>query len=283
MLADVARMSTGKADRLWGLDQVFGAYHILEALLPYAPNDDVRNRTRALIALAKENENKPFDPEAKRFLVYAEKPADYWNLAALYDAKPGSEADWLIRQLHVSTRAYENWRRAAEEKQPTGYESNREREENMKWLFAQNYHAALKADGRVPKAILKMGHWHLFRGLGPGGVYTTGNFVSDVATLNGMESFHIAIMLDDGSGSPHDLAKSTPWAQPLVAVSYPDSWTLIDLRPLRGHAHAGRLGTLDNAFRRMILGFDAVLLIRGGHGATYSSASVIKGAAHESP
>ena len=46
-----------------------------------------------------------------------------------------------------------------------------------------------------------------------------------------------------------------------------DRWTIVDLRPLRGYLHAGKI-RVEPELRQMIFGFDAALLIGGGTAAT---------------
>ena len=203
-------------------------------------------------------------------MLDAGKLEEAMALKTLYEPKPASEAEFLLDQLILSLRVYRNWSLAAHEKQPTGYESNREREENMKALFMQHYRAADRIDRWLPKVLLKFGHWHVFRGMSPGSVFTLGNFISELATSNGKRSFSISVLLDDGPGSQRDLVKWAAWAKPFVDASS-GQWTIIDLRPMRAYAHAGRLGTLEPDLRRFILGFDALLVGHGAHSATISS------------
>ena len=257
MLADIGRISTAKSDPIWGLDQVFGALHILESLPP-------GQRTRELIEVVKPLESKRF-VEGQRYMLEVGSLDDVAALQKIYAPKDYPFLDQLI----VSMRIYKNWLSAAKEKKPTGYESNREREENMKALFMRQYREAERIDRKEPKVLFKFGHWHLFRGMSPGSVFTLGNFASELATSNASKSFTIAVFLDDGPGSQRDVAKFAPWAQPwLDAATTP--WTVIDLRPMRDYAHAGQLGTLDPNLRRFIFGFDAVLVGHGAHAATIS-------------
>ena len=266
MLADIGRVSTAKSDPIWGLDQLFGALHVLEALLPLAPNERSRARTRELIEAARTYEAKRYT-EGARYISNIAKLDDYLALKRLYAPKAGSEAEFLLDQLVISVRVYTNYQLAAKEKKPTGYESNREREENMKTLFMRGYRAAERSEHALPKVLLKFGHWHLYRGMNLGSVFTLGNFVSDLATSNGMQSFGIAVLLDDGAGSSRDLLKRAPWAKPFVDASS-GPWTVIDLRPMRPYAHDRRLGTIDPELWRLLFGFDAVLVGHGAHAAT---------------
>lgn len=267
LLADVGRVSTGKANRVWALDQIFGVLHVLDRLAALTDDADSRRRIAALIEAARPYETKRFE-EKKRYIAEVPAPADLDTLAQWFKPRSRREAEFLMAQLTKSRRIYRNWSLAAYEKQVTGYESNREREENMKQLFMREYRRAERLDGKQPRVLLKLGHWHLFRGQSPGSVFTLGNFVSDLATSNGSQSFAIAIMVNNGAGSDRDLLTNAAWTKPFVDAQEAGAWTAFDLRPLRGYAHAGRLGTLPPDLRRMIFGFDAVLLLSGAHKAT---------------
>lgn len=77
-------------------------------------------------------------------------------------------------------------------KDPTAYENSREREHSMKRVFMERYREAQEAGDHLPRVIAKMGHWHLFRGIYRGNVPTFGNFLSEFAISNGMDSFLIS-------------------------------------------------------------------------------------------
>jgi hypothetical protein len=56
MVAKVGSISNANRDRIWGLDQVFGAIHVLDQLIPFSPNQAVREQTKKLIGLIRVNE-----------------------------------------------------------------------------------------------------------------------------------------------------------------------------------------------------------------------------------
>lgn len=268
MLASVGRLSSGKENRIWGLDQVFGALHVLESLEARAADEATRRRVGSLIEFARPYESGRF-AKGKRLMADVEVPPDLANISSWYrPLAKDPEAAFLAGQLTVSLRIYANYQRSAIEKQATGYESNHEREENMKDIFLLRYRDALRRDGRLPRVVLKFGHWHLYRGQGPGSVFTLGNFASEFAKSNGLESFAVAIFLDDGPGGQRDWASWAPWAKTLIAAELPAGWTVFDLRPLRAYAHARRLGAVAPELWRLLFGFDAVLIMKGAHPAT---------------
>ena len=52
---------------------------------------------------------------------------------------------------------------------------------------------------RHPKVLVKMGHWHVYRGVGPSHLQTLGNFATEFAFANGRDALAVAVFLG-GSG-----------------------------------------------------------------------------------
>ncbi len=261
MIAQAGSVSKGKGNRIWGVDQAFGALHILNKLKEIAPNTEARNRTLQLIEIVKEFETKRFE-NGKRYLTPdIPKTEDLKNLMQLYKPKKDSEAEFLITQLLTSIRIYEN-NHLAGKGRLTGYESNYGREENMKSLFMHGYRQAQAAGDRMPKVLLKLGHMHLIRGRNWVTLLSLGNFISEFAKSNNMNSFHLAMYANNTSGDYAWIDKDEDY-KPLAQVSSKDKWTVIDFRPLREYVHAGLIENLRPETRRIIFGFDAALMIGG--------------------
>ena len=144
----------------------------------------------------------------------------------------------------------------------------------MKQLFMDKYRRAQSADHGSPKVIVKMGHWHVYRGEGPSNLQTLGNFVSELARSTGGASFHVAIHAHNAAGGFRSLsAWPDSFPDPLIARSLPvDQWTVVDLHQLRarfGQLAATLRGDQRDQFRRLVFGFDAALYIGGMRPATY--------------
>jgi hypothetical protein len=75
-----------------------------------------------------------------------------------------------------------------------------------------------------------------------------------------MNSFHLAMYSNNTSGDYSWIHEDEDY-KPLAKVSSTDKWTVIDFRPLRKYAHAGRIENLRPEMRRIIFAFDAALLI----------------------
>jgi hypothetical protein len=266
MIAAAGARSNGKAEVIWGLDQAFGALHILERLTELAPSPEVRERTQKLAEASRTYDKTRFRP-GRHYMSDVEKPDDFWRLEDLYRPARDPEAELLATQLVLSARVYQNHKRGTQHKVPGAYESNREREENMKDLFLRRYREAQAQGDAVPKAVLKFGHWHMYRGRYRAYTSTLGNFVGEFARSNGMKSFYVAVHVNNPPGGFRAMRKES-YLQALADAAPQDKWTIIDVRPLRGYWYAGLI-KLSDELREEIFGFDAILVLGGARGATY--------------
>ena len=144
----------------------------------------------------------------------------------------------------------------------------------MKQRFMDEYRRAETADRAPPKVILKFGHWHLYRGLGPSNLQTLGNFVSELARVSGGQSFHISVHGNNAAGGYRTLtAWPDSFPDPLFARKLStDAWTIVDLRPLRVNyrrVSAGLRPDQRDQFARLVFGFDAALYLGGMQPATF--------------
>jgi hypothetical protein len=269
MVADVGRIAGGKGNPVWGLDQSFGASHALDrlgAVSPRPPAEAVALlRAYRDTASAKE---KVRDLEKYHYMATA-KSEDFTRLGEALRVRPGSEPAFIIENLVLSDRVYRRYR----ERQ--SYLNGYEREEFMKARFMDEYRRAEVADGAPPKVILKFGHWHLYRGVGPSNLQTLGNFVSELARARGAQSLHVSVHANNAAGGFRSLATwPDSFPDPLIARTLPtDRWTIVDLRPLRMNyrriAAALRPDQRDQ-FARLVFGFDVALYVGGMRPATYA-------------
>jgi len=262
MIGEAGRISDAKTDRIWGLDQEFGALHILDQLKELAPNDKVRLFVEKLIEKALPYERNRFASE-KLFIAEVAQPEDFAGLLDLFKPEPSSKTDFLIQNLLFSNKVY-NKNVRARNGELTGYDSNLEREEHLKARFMTEYKAAQKSGDRLPKVVLKLGHWHVYRGIYRGNVFTFGNFLSEFAVSNGKKTFFLSTAL---LGDPDEWRNTKgPW----VDVVNPDKWTIIDFRPLRKYAHAKRIEDLSEGIKALLFRVDALLVIGNARPGTYT-------------
>ncbi len=262
MIGEAGRISDAKTDRIWGLDQEFGALHILDQLKELAPNDKVRLFVEKLIEKALPYERNRFASE-KLFIAEVAQPEDFAGLPDLFKPETGSKVDFLIQNLLFSSQVY-NKNVRARNGELTGYDSNLEREEHLKARFMIEYKAAQKSGDLLPKVVLKLGHWHVYRGIYRGNVFTFGNFLSEFAISNGKKAFILSTAL---VGDPDEWRNTKgPW----VDVVNPDKWTIIDFRPLRKYAHAKRIEDLSEGIKSLLFRVDALLIIGNAKPGTYT-------------
>lgn len=274
MISQAGNISKGKGRIIWGLDQVFGGIHVLDRLSNFAPNEDVRRRTQKLIEVLRKNEAERLEKLDRYTMADIGEMTEFKKLISEYKPKKNSEAEFLISQMLLSAQIYKN-NIMAGKGELTGFISNYEREENMKWLFMLEYRKAQAAGESLPKVLLKFGHYHSIRGRNWSNVLSLGNFVSEFAKSNDMDSFHLAIYINNASGDYGVLASDADY-KPFADVAPTDKWTVIDLRPLQKYVHTGKLTGLTPELRRVIFGFDAALIIGGGSLGTYKLIGVEK-------
>ena len=264
MIADIGRISDAEISPVWGVDQVHGAPALLDELSRLAEDDQIRQKVQSVVAEALSfNKNRGKQPEFLKQENDAFSRVQDW-----LKPKAGSRGEFLVQQLQTSRRIYRNYFRAVDG-EPTGYISNCEREENMKFLFMHYYRAAQAAGDALPKVMLKSGHWHLMKGMSPGKCYTLGTFVMDLARSNGMSSFHLMVtMVNDGKKS--SITKYPQYA-PITRAGSVDRWNIVDLRPFRGPVYSGAISGLHADLKHWIYAYDAVLMIGGTSGGSYTT------------
>ncbi len=256
MIGRIVEVSTADHDPAWGLDQELGALHILERLAEIAPSRAARARALELAAVARRYEASRTGDTL--YLAQVAVPGDFDDLSRLFHPTPGSEAEFLITSLQRSSRIYHNYT-LAQRGQPTGYENMRERETSMKTRFMEEYRRAQATGDTLPRVLLKLGHWHTYRGIYRGNVPTFGNFASELAVANGMDSFLMATWVIEG---PDEWRNSSAF----ISLALPgEQFTLIDFRPLRPYAHQGMIAELSDVWKSLFFRADAALVIRGGY------------------
>lgn len=259
-----------KGRAVWGLDQMFGATHVLDRLARIAPSAGIRARTKALADQIRPLESERRKESGAFMLPDVEKSRAFLELPAFYPHPRGSEADFLIGQLFKSLEIYRNWWLAVRKGQPTRWAQSFDREENMKELFMIEYRSARRAGEAAPKVLAKLGHYHAIRGENWSELPSLGDFLAQLAKAGGSTSFHLALWNNnDVPGDFQVLADDPDYGALFRAVS-PREWRVVDFVPLRGRAYAGDLPGLTAQLRKIIFGFDAALLIGSGRGATYA-------------
>jgi hypothetical protein len=249
-----------KSPVVWGLDQEMRIVPLLRRLLMLARTTASRRAIQAVIAQASSGDK----PGRSNLRGYGD---DISMLRRSLGLRLSSEAKQILDLMEISNRIYENNDRAS--KEPTGFESNREREEMMKSNFLEKYRGAQRAGEKRPRVLLQFGALHGVRGLSPTKVSSLGNFIAEFARGEGSRMFNIAVTCGKRgrrSGSGEEAGKELPcgadeaaWAQPLLKAAQ-WKWTLFDLRPLRPVVYAGKVEAPE-PLNSIIFQYDALLIM----------------------
>lgn len=288
MLAQVGGLARGQGRPIWGCDQAFGVTPILDELLRFAAGGEQRATIEALRTQAVQAEATR-DLTKSTFMRSEPVVAAIPRLRAAFVNVHTPRATFLVETLAKSSEIY-NYYNAGERGQVPGYFSNNAvREDYMKDRFLAEYHLAEKRDGKAPKVLLKFGGYHLYRGLSPVSVPSLGNFVSDFARSRETGFFSILIVpfgAPDATGTTSYLPlagnERSKFLKPFAPLADPTRWIILDLRPFREtpYYHALRETAPDltddqrEDLRRLVYGFDAVLLIGGSAPATHQTTHV---------
>jgi hypothetical protein len=289
MLAQVGGLARGRGRPIWGCDQAFGVTHILDELLPYAA-DKRRAEVDALRTQAAQAEaRRDLQQSPVTFISSQALLAAIPGLRAAFPAAGSPRAAFLVETIAKSSQIY-NYYLAGERGQVPGYYANNAvREDYMKTRFLAEYRFAEQRDGKPPKVLLKFGQYHLYRGLSPVQVPSLGNFVSDFARARESGFFSIYIV-PTGKADAAGVTAYLPFAgsersrflKAFAPLADPTRWTLLDLRPFREspYYHALRDAAPDLSddqrqdLRRLVYGYDALLLIGGSSRATHEATHV---------
>jgi len=261
MFADIGRISTGPADPIWGLDQSFGVLHAFDRLA-VLPGFRATPKFEELHRQAEQLDSTRLQDGRSHYMANV-KLADLEELRRRMAAPDGSEAKFILDNLVSSSETYGYYRRA-ETGELCSYANGFVREEQMKRLFLREYRAAEAQGERNPKVLVKLGHWHVFRGYGPSHLQTLGNFVTEFAIANGAEAFSIGVYL---RGTWRDV-KTQKGLEPIALGTDSAAWTIIDFRSLRPAVAGGRFGPLNPKLLANIYGFDAALVLGGASPGT---------------
>jgi hypothetical protein len=254
---------------LWGLDQEFGAANLLARLRVLPAPAAARRAIDSLYELAYSAEHLRLNDGGVHWLAVDASPTMFSNASRLYGPSPNPEARRILEQLQESARLYDLNRRSSNG-EPVGFIANDDREQLMRRNFVRHYHDAVAGGESLPRVVVKMGQAHAGRGQSPFGPFTVGDLIYNMAAANGTKSFHLAVLAHNAradSTSP-SLWKWTDM-RPLADVAPTDGVTVIDLRPLRPLLYSNRIGNVGADLRRLIYGFDAIILMGGATAATY--------------
>ena len=153
--------------------------------------------------------------------------------------------------------------------------SNQSRAELQRENFLRYWRSA-KQRGETPKVMAKYGGSHMVRGLSQTAVYDLGALLPEIAAIEGGKSF--SLMIVPGAGSSVAALNPATWTyeprladggylaglEPIMSAAHDDTYTLIDLVPLR--PVVGMSGKdVDKDLFRIVHGFDMLLIMSGSN------------------
>jgi hypothetical protein len=164
---------------------------------------------------------------------------------------------------------------------PADYGNARRRERLMKTLFAANYTRAASTAAAPLKVLLKLGAYHVYRGLNPVRGSGIGNYVAEFAEGQGAQSLHVRLMAVKGSQPIHPRVGQPAQLRPFNREDEPGSrylqsmfsnllqsdWTMFDLRPLRQDLNAPG-GAIHSDLATLVFGYDILVVVPEGTPST---------------
>ncbi len=270
MLQQCGRAAQGEF-HLWGLNQeAFGAGGlILSRILESRPGEAARPAMRELFQKNEDANRKALESGriADLFMLSADDQDLARGVAALQ--RDGSaEARSLFASLIESHEIHRI--------SPPDYGNARRRERLMKRRFATEYARAARR-ATTNSVLLKLGAFHVYRGLNPVGGHGIGNYVAEFAEGQGAQSLHIRLVAVKGSqpihprvGQPAQLrpfnienAPRSQYLQPILSNRLQSDWTLFDLRPLR-HDFNALAGATNPDLATLVFGLDMLVVVPEG-------------------
>lgn len=197
-------------------------------------------------------------------------PAAWPLVREYFAAQQHPEALFVFDALTASNTIYRHYETQAY------YLNNFSRARLMKQYFSAAYRAHRAAQPEA-KFFVKLGANHVERGHSAMEVTDIGNFIAELAILENTEAFNLFVVPVGGKQNvwlpflPPEYkaaaidAPAPAFAPLLEAAPDTQGWHLYDLRPLRARRN---VWSQDNAaFKKLILGYDAVLLMHDPHAA----------------
>jgi hypothetical protein len=284
MLERVVKSVPGQRDVVWGLDQEFvmAPTYLFEKLAAIATTERARATARKFaISSAAADKAMITAKNPGAAWMFSATDADIAELRAAFGTSQPAAAKTIIDELTASRDIYRTFNSGG------NYEANQVRADLMKRHFVEHYRAAQARGETRPKAVIKLGANHVFRGPSITNSYEIGSFAPEFALAEGGSAFNILLVVKRGTSNAfrpfgsqesdktkeYDLATSEEFAvfdmASVTSAAGDTSLTLIDLRPERSMLAGGPLKRLGPTGRRLLNSFDAVVVVPEGHASVY--------------
>ena len=284
MLEEIVKSLPAGRDVVWGLDQEFmlAPTYLFDRLTAIAPNAAARRLAAAYAEASGKGDRAMYaNSNPSGLWMVSSTDADIPRLRSAFKPRVGSEADVILTELALSRDIYGKFSAGL------GYESNQQRDDLMKTNFMRFYRAAQARGEKLPKAIVKLGANHVFRGPSITSTYEIGSFIPELAVMNGTKSFGILLLAGKGTWNAYrpfgsKESDKTQAYDPLTTPEYAvfdlksvmaaagnGTWTFVDLRPLRAMSVSGPLRRLGPEAKRLLNSFDGVVVAPEAHASAF--------------
>ena len=252
-----------------GVDRELELEPTLLALIAETSDEKVRHRIEHALHETRQHNLEliatigPEKAREKRMMVTKNDALD--ALLGDLEYRPGSRGAWLVDQLRKSRANLRLYQEDGRPSTPWGYSANLAREQLMMQNFA---HFLASVENPQPKALVKMGHWHVSRGENPSHISTLGTMMDGVARLNDLGALAISVTVVNQEGQHVNITDYEGY-ETLKLIADHRKWQILDLRPLRDWNYARKFEASDG-FRDWLYKFDLLLLLGNTHEGTYA-------------
>ena len=266
---------------LWGLDQVFvlGARSLLKKLGQMPISLEAREIVQDLYSKAQSGYRETVqNGDFTKLFMFDVSPEEMESLKVALGKSAPPLATKIVEELATSSQIYQLYAQGIS----GNYASNVQREQLMKKHFVEHYNDAVSKGESLPKAILKFGASHLYRGQKPDTkAYSLGNFISEFATANGEDSYNVMVIGGKDSYmayiQQHNFTYGNilasmcqkDWLKPFVKASGKKYWSLFELYPLKVAHYNGELKNIHPQLEKLIWSYDALVILNGSKAAGY--------------
>jgi hypothetical protein len=268
MLAFIRAAAPGAGPVLWGADYEVASDRPLLRLLQEKTKPELAQQALdTLIAASRQSWAQYGETGSPQYIFsFAGDPE---LVRAVRQAWPDcdEETSWILETLEETLEINQLW------VQGRGWESNRRRAQLLRLNFLRHWQAAGQR-GETPRVIAKFGASHLIRGRNMTETFDLGTLLPELAALENSRAF--SVMVVPGRNSPAAVLNPSTWTydaavpkddytreiSALVDAAYADTFTLIDLAPLRPVAYSIRQEA-DEGLLNVIYGYDMLLVMSG--------------------
>lgn len=238
MLQNILSHQKGAETTLWGVDQVFLGMprYLFSILLQEAHTDEAKELVLSYLEKEKMFYKKFTETSDPQHLIpFSLNETEFKKIYDGFGPGISLKAKKILTDIQTTQEIYFLWLTGKYNK------NNHSRSKLMKKQFMEYYNNALTSE-KFPKAVLKFGSTHTYRGLSLFNQFDLGNMVSELAELNGFNSTHINLsgvkgMTQGFIGPPQrfdSFSKLNPFIKEVLSERADSgSWVLIDMRPLR--------------------------------------------------